>query len=231
MPTRDEIWYAAQSTKVVFAPPKLLETFGETSVRYYVLTELMDSVEQLRIRQGRVTAERPRVITPKYFVNQALTNFGEEARQYLEQLLSSSDGTRIIQYGLQFRKEEYHEEVVQGNINEVADQISRDAQDRVDDVCGVILGVDDLWEVSLLSFVNDLIRRSAPRNAREMAGQGLLDASSGNVPNAVRIEIESDFRAAAGRRDRVQSLGEKLRSYGLFAEYEDRFYELYRRAR
>ncbi len=231
MPDNHEIWYAARSTKVVFTPPKLLETFGETSVRYYVLSELLDVVGKVRVRRGRVTAERPRVIMPHYFVNHALSNFGDEARRYLAQLLKSTDGLRIIQYGLHFRKEEHSEETVGGNIEEVAGQIARQAQDALTELCGVIIGVDDLWEVSLLSFVNDLIRRSMPQNAREMAGKGLLDASSGSVPNAVRIELESDFRLAESDRERILSLGDKLRGYGLFEEYEDRFYELFRRAK
>jgi hypothetical protein len=210
----------------------VLETFGETTVDYFVLSEVLDEVEKVRIRKGRVMAERPRVITPRYLVNNALENFGDEARQYVEQVLSTTEGVRIIEYGLRFRKEEYSEEVVGGVIDDVADQVSREAQDRVGDVCGVIIGVDDLWEVSLLHFISSLVKRSLPRNAKEMAGRGLLDAASGgNIPNAVRIEIESDFRQAAGSRSRLEELGRKLREYGLFEEYEDRFFELYRRAR
>ena len=68
-------------------------------------------------------------------------------------------------------------------------------------------------------------------NVRDLAGRGLLQASSGNVPNAVRIELESDFRKAEGDLDRVRQLGEKLRTYGLFREYEDRFYALYKGAK
>jgi hypothetical protein len=64
-----------------------------------------------------------------------------------------------------------------------------------------------------------------------MASRGLLQATSNNVPNAVRIEIESDFRAAQGDRDKARALGEKLRGYGLFEEYEDRFFELFRASR
>jgi hypothetical protein len=63
-----------------------------------------------------------------------------------------------------------------------------------------------------------------------MAGRGLLDLSSG-VPNAVRAEIESDFREAENNLDLVRDLGDKLRSYGLFEQYEDRFFDLYRRAK
>jgi len=223
-----DLWYAAKTTRVVYAPPKVLETFGETSVRYYMLTEVLDTVGQVRIRQGQITALRPRVVTPRYFVNQALVNFGADAREYIEGVLRSTEGLRIIEYGLQFRKEEHSEEVVQGNIDEIGDQVTKRAKASESELCGVVIGVDDHWEVSLLRFIHDVVRRSLPQNTRDLAGRGLLQAASHNVPNAVRIEIESDFRAAAGDRARARALGEKLRGYGLFDEYEDRFYDLFR---
>jgi hypothetical protein len=228
MASYEDLWYAARSTRIVYAPPRVLETFGETSVRYYMLTEMMDTVGQLRLRQGQVTAERPRVIMPRYFVNNVLVNFGPDAREYIAGALRSTEGLRIIEYGLQFRKEEYSEEVVQGNIADVADQVAKDAKANERELCGVIVGVDDHWEVSLLHFIHDVVRRSLPHNTRDMASRGLLQASSNNVPNAVRIEIESDFRAAHGNRDKAKALGEKLRGFGLFEEYEDRFFELFR---
>ena len=232
MSRKDKLWYAAQATRVVFEPRRLLDTFGETTVHYYVLTEILDEPDKVRIRRGRVMAARPRVITPRYMVQNALDNFGEEAQRYVENVLNTTDGVRIIEYGLQFRKEEYSEETVGGGIDDVADQICRDVQDRLDRLYGVIVGVDDLWEVSLLHFISTLVKRSLPQNARELAKRGLLDAAPGsNVPNAVRIEIESDFRAAEGSRSRLEELGRKLHDYGLFEEYQDRFFTLYRRAR
>lgn len=226
----DDLWYAAKTTRVVYAPPKLLETFGETVVRYYLLSELLDDVGSVRIRQGRVMAERPRVITPRFLLNQALENFGDDARKYLETFLSSQENLRIIEYGLRFRKEDHSQETVQGNIEEIAGQVTADARRSTTDVAAVVIGVDDHWEVSLLQFVSDLVKRSMPHNARQMAGRGLLDLSSG-TPNAVRVEIESDFREAEANLDHVRRLGDKLRSYGLFEEYEDRFFALYRRAK
>lgn len=226
MPHKDEIWYAANATRVVYNPRESLETFGETAIHYFLLSDLLDSVNQVRIRQGKILAERPRVITPKYFVSQALHNFGEEAQSYIEWLLNSAEGIRVLEYGLRFRKEEYSEEVVAGNIDEIGEQVAKQAEKNDHERCAVLIGVDDLWEVSLLKFFSDVIRGSAPHNFRDLAGRGLLDASSGNVPNAVRIEIESDFRTAEGDRDRVQQLGAKLRQYGLFDEYQDRFFGL-----
>ena len=228
MPDRDDILYAAKQTRIALAPRRRLETFGQTSLHYYVLSSLLDSVNQVRIRQGKIQAERPKVITPRFFVSQALENFGEEARQYAEYVLSGVEGLRILEYGLRFRKEEYGEQIVHGAVDDIAAQIAKDAEKDSDELCGVIIGVDDLWEVSLFKFTADVVRDSVPKNVQEMAGRGLLAASSGNVPNAVRIELECDFRGAAGHRDRIKVLGEKLRRYGLFQEYEDRFYGLVR---
>ncbi|OGV74257.1 MAG: hypothetical protein A3K19_14100 [Lentisphaerae bacterium RIFOXYB12_FULL_65_16] len=226
MPHSDKIWHAAQVTRIVSSPRKLLETFGETSVHYYVLSDLLDTVNQVRIRQGLILAERPRILAPGYLVHQLVENFGEEARQYAEWLAENVDGLRVLQYGLRFRKEEYGEEVVGGALEEVAKQVATDAESKQDAVCGVVIGVDDLWEVSLLRFASHVVRESLPGNVRDLSNRGLLTASSGNVPNAVRIEIESDFRAAVGSRDRVEALGRKLREYGLFNQYEDRLYGL-----
>ena len=229
MTQRDDIWYAAKATKIVQHPESSLETFGQTAVNYYVVTDLLDVVEQVRIRQGKVMAERPQVITPHFLAQQALENFGAEAREYVESMLNSAEGTRILRYGLRFRKEEYSEEIVAGVSGEVADQISSDMSSGKGTMTGVIIGVDDLWEVSLLHFMRTVISSSAPQNFNDLASRGLLETTSGNVPNAVRIEIESDFREAEGDADRVRNLGRKLRDYGVFDDYEDRFFDLYRR--
>ena len=61
-------------------PPKLLETFGETSVNYLVLSEDMDFSDKIRLRRvwsvPRVHASSRR----KYFLKQAVSNFGEDAK-------------------------------------------------------------------------------------------------------------------------------------------------------
>jgi len=228
MADREDIWDAARATRVVRRPNKSLETFGETSVHYYVVSELLDSIDEVRIRSGLISALRPKVVTPHYQFSEALENFGEDARRYAEWILSSAEGRPIVQYHLRFRKEEHGEEVVSGNVNDVADQISNDVEGRADGIFGVVIGMDDLWEISLFEFALAVIAQSAPRNLQDLSERGLLDASSGGVPNAVRIEIESDFRGAERNRDRIDALGRKLRKYGLFSAYEDRFYALLR---
>ena len=228
MPNQDQIAHAAEQTRVVLEPRKVLETFGETVIYYYVLSDLLDDVGQVRIRQGKILAHRPRVLTPGFVINETVENFGEEAREYAERLFQTVEGIRILQYGLRFRKEEYGEEVVSGEMDEIADQVVKRAEQNETDVCGVIVGVDDLWEVSLLKFARDVVQNSLPKNVQDLGSRGLLESAGGNVPRAVRIEVEADFRAAAGNRGRIEQLAVKLRRYGLFQDYEDRFYALLR---
>ena len=229
MPSQNELWYAARMTKVVYRPPRLLETFGETAVFYSVLSEIYDSESKIRLRSGIIRAARPKVVTPHFFLNQALENFGADARKYFADLLQRKDGARILQYGLTFQKEEHSEEIIGGEIFETADQIARDAQDNLTEVRGVIIGMDQFWEVSLLGFANDLIKRSAPYNAREMSRHRLLNLDHG-IPRAIQQELEADF-VATDTRAKADDLGKKLRDYGLFDDYEDRFFDLYKAVR
>lgn len=229
--TPNELWYAARLTKLVYMPPKLLETFGETNVVYNVVSAVESEGEsgRVRIRKGIVKAARPRVVTPHYYQQQMLENFGEDARGYLEKVLSRRDSLRIIQYGLCFEKEERSEEVVGGEVEEIANQIAANAQDELSVVQGVLTGPDGLWEVSLMVFINTLVQRSVPHNAHEMAGRGLFDLGGG-IPMAVRQELDMDF-SMVDTLSKADDLGRKLRDYGVFEAYEDRFFELYKKLR
>jgi len=226
---RDEIQYAARQTKIVHKPVKQIETFGETVVYYYVLSELMDEVGRIRIREGRIEVRRPRLITPGYLARRLTENFGEKAEKYAELLVDSGEATRFLEYGLTFYKQQHKESVVSGDINTISEEIVRQREKNEGVSCGVVIGVDDMWEVSLLRFVSRLIQLSLPRNIHEMADRRLLDASgSDGVPAGVRVEIENGFQAARGDRRRIRQLGKKIQDFGLFEEYEDRLYALLR---
>lgn len=227
MPSHEELWYAAKSTRIVYMPPKLLETFGETSVSYLVLSEDMDFPEKIHLRRGLVSAARPRIITPQFFLKQAVSNFGEDAKKYFSEVLNAKDTARFMEYGLVFKKQEYSEEAVSGQLQEIADQAARDAQDNLSELRGVIIAVDDTWEVSLLHFITQLVKRSVPHNAREMAGRGLLEIGGG-VPVGLRNELDEDFKSC-DTLGKARNLAAKMRDYGVFEEFEDRFYELYKR--
>lgn len=218
------IWYAVKHTNIVYAPPRQLETFGASMVSYFMLSEHLDAVGKIRIRQGKFTAERPQILTPRYLGNEMLENFGAEAREYAEWLLHSRVSQPILRYGLTFRKDEIGEETVEGQLEDVAAQTTLTARHRPE-LCGVVTGVDDLWEVSLFHFAFDMVRRSLPAQVDELQRHGLF-ADEGGVPAAIRRQLETEFQTAATDKSRLNGLADLLRRHGLWAEYEDRFYTL-----
>ena len=44
--------YAMENTRVVIQPQRTIETFGSTSFRFLLVSELMDEVNAVRIRGG-----------------------------------------------------------------------------------------------------------------------------------------------------------------------------------
>ncbi len=220
MSRKDDIWYAVKITRVVMPPRQTLETFGATTIRYHLISELMDEVDKVRVRAGKVFSERPQIITPDHFARQLLEGFGEKARDYAEWLSDHGEMVNILKYGLQFRKKHTSAEILSEPLNHVADKIKAAVSSEDDPLSAVIIGADELWEVSLLKFLRDYIEKSAPVNIQQLRQRD--HEADLEIPR----EIEMEFRAAALDKKRIPGLGKKLQKYGLFEKYEDRFYAL-----
>ena len=80
-PTTFDFWYAVKNTDVVVPPKRHLETFGNTIINYVLVSELMDSVSQVRVREGRMQAMRPQIVTPAAYSQIILEGYGEQAEK------------------------------------------------------------------------------------------------------------------------------------------------------
>ncbi|MBM3133195.1 MAG: hypothetical protein FJZ95_09240 [Chloroflexi bacterium] len=224
----DQIEFALRHTELVRPPQQRLSTFGVTNVHYYLLTEPMESVNETRIREGRVIAEKPRIVTPGYFMN-ALEGFGENARAQAIELFSRYGfDPDILEY--KYRNEAGNSWTLSEEIGQVALKIGSKIDDEKDLMATILKGPDDGWQISLMKFIFDLTRVSLHRNVAEMQSMGLFDRIGG-VPRFVREEIEGLFRAAEDGHLSLKELGSRLQSYGLFEHYEDRFFALFNRKR
>ena len=63
----DDFQYAIENTRVILAPEQQIATFGSTSFSFYLISELMDRVDQVRVRNGKIHAERPQILTPEHY--------------------------------------------------------------------------------------------------------------------------------------------------------------------
>lgn len=228
MPTPEDIWYALANTEVILPPQKRLATFGDTIINYHLISEKMDAVNEVRIREGRVHAERPQLLTAAYFESLMLEGFDEKAQQYVDWLREHMRDLAFLKYGFRFRKEAMHESTLHENLATVIARVKSAVEERGDPLTVVLKGVDDAWEICLLKFVTDTIRQSAPQNVKELKQRKMFE-QIGGVPRAIHEEVGEDFEAVGDDPAKMRALGEKLRRYGIFEPYEDRFYALVRR--
>ncbi len=174
MLNEDTFQYAIDNTQVILAPQQRIQTFGSTSFRFYLITELMDSVDRVRVRDGRLHAERPQIITPGNIHHMLLDGFGERAEEFARWMEDHGQHLAVLKYGFQFRKTDMSENIVHSSVEETVGRL-REVVDRSEDpLSAIIQGVDEGWEVCLLKFATDMIQDSSGGNLGDFRKRGLL---------------------------------------------------------
>ncbi len=172
--SEDDIQFAAENTQVILAPEHQIATFGSTSFRFYLISELMDRVDEVRVRDGQIDAERPQIVTPDHFSRLLLEGFGEQAQEYADRLRERLRNVAVLRYGFQFRKSNVVENTVRDSIGAVVARTKAQVEGSGEPRRAVIQGVDEAWEVCLLKFTIDLIERSSGGNFGDLRRRGLL---------------------------------------------------------
>ena len=166
--------YAIENTRVIVAPEQKIATFGSTSFRFYLVSELLDRVNEVRVRDGRIHADRPQILTPDNFARLLLEGFGEKAEQYIDQLRERGRDFAVLRYGFQFRKTDVVERMFRDPIDAVIARTKSQVEGEREPLSAVIQGVDDAWEVCLLKFTIDMIERSSGGNLGDFRKRGLI---------------------------------------------------------
>jgi hypothetical protein len=174
MMRQDDFDYAIENTQVIRAPERQIATFGSTSFNFYLISELMDRVDQVRVRNGKIHAERPQILTPEHYCRLLLEGFGEKAQRYVDQLRDHARNVAVLRYGFQFRKTDVTEQTLRDSIDAVINRTKRRVESQNEPLSAVIQGVDDAWEVCLLKFTIDLIERSSGGNLGDFRKRGLI---------------------------------------------------------
>ncbi|MDY6907099.1 MAG: hypothetical protein SV910_02530 [Chloroflexota bacterium] len=231
METWDErIRHAVEQTEVLRFPRQHLATFGTTNINYYLLTmpvyaETVNADETV-VREGKVSAERPRIVTPYYLTR--LEGFGENAQRYLEMVIGAY-GPHVPGLLYSYRNEQRELSIVSDRLDVVAGRLGDMIDKSGDSLAAVIQGVDELWDVSLLKFISELTEGSLQSNIAEFNRSGLLDIDHAGVPREARYRVEWLFQQVAKGECEPSELKRELDRWGLFPEYEDRFFKLFRR--
>ena len=229
----EKIRHAVQYTETLRAPKQSLYTFGTTNIYYYLVTEpayseLVKNITETVVREGRVIAERPRIVTP-YYLSQ-LEGFSPEARSYFA-ALREEYGSNIPGLFYAYKNEPKELTIVSDNLRSVVDKLNTEIDRRGDPLAAVIKGLDELWDVSLMKFIYEITRSSVPDNLRQMVGRGLLNMDAGGIPADARVRIDELFQKVAEGKREPSELQEELNRWGLFEEYQDRFLSIFKKQR
>ena len=222
---------AVQKTRVARKPLQHLATFGTSIINYYVITEpiysdIVESKKETVVRTGRVNSEKPQIVTPTYALN--LKGFSSEAYKYLE-FISNKFGVNSPGVLYQYKNEPGKINILNGSVEEVSNNIIKELNTKKDKLTAVIVGVDELWDVSLLKFIHDFTSESLVSNINEFNSRGLLQPQDqfGGVPKAAVQRIEILFNQVGFGAD-PEILKKELDRWGLFDHYEERFLNLFK---
>ena len=220
-----DFWYAVKHTKVLKAPKRHLETFGNTMVDYRLLAEPMDTVGKVKVRTGRMQMFKPQIVMPSAYAKTMLEGFGDEAEKYLEWLKENEQDLRILRYGYTLKQEAFSEEIVTDSLEAVAERVVASVSEGADPFAAVIVGVDEPWDVCLLHFFQLMAQASAGPNIMEMERRRMFELQDG-IPVPIRKEIEVAFTAATKDKRLIPALGKLLKQHDVFEQFEDRFFRL-----
>ncbi len=234
MPSDDEkIKNAVKNTEILRLPKQALATFGITNIAYYVLTnpvydEITKEGGETVVRQGRVIAEKPRIVTP-YYMSQ-LEGFSGDAKKYLEAMMQKYGADTPGLY-YTYRNEPGSLTIVEEELMAVLERLNSDIDERGDPLVTIIKGQDELWDVSLMSCIYEITKSSMHSNISQLESRGMMDVDAGGVPVDARLRIEDMFDRLAKGMIKPQELKEELERWNLFEEYQDRFLALFRHRR
>jgi len=170
----DDFQYAMENTEVIMTPERRIETFGSVDFHFYLISELMDQANQVRVRDGQIQAERPQILSAENCARLLLDGFGDSARDFASWMEHQRENMALLRYGFQFKKSGVVENIVHSPMHEVIERVREQVTATGQPSAAIIQGVDDAWEVCLLKFTMELVQQSAGKNMGDFRKRGLI---------------------------------------------------------
>lgn len=162
---------ALKKTEILRPITQTLYTFSPTNVDYYLTTELIKDT-LIEVREGKVVVEKPLVIIPSALASKQFEGFDQGQLDYL-QMLSQKYGLRALEYT--YKNETKTVNLISGHLNSIVDKISKEIDRRAKKRTAIIKSIPDMWTISLMKCVLEMITKSFPGNITELEERGWFD--------------------------------------------------------
>lgn len=234
---------ALEATEILKPPRQLLSNEEDTKLKYYVLTEpayldiYPDEGPETRIREGWITWNKPKLITPGYLLK--ADGFSEEAKKAIEMMAGQDPDMASIAYQMHYTQKIDSVRTINAEIDETARKLEDEIDETSEFLTVILLGLDDLWDVSLMKFAQEYMAKSAQESqVPEMESKGYLTRGQDGrarvtrnfdgLPIAAKDEIEKLFKKVESGDKDPSLLKQELDRWGVYHLYEDRFLNLFR---
>ena len=175
MPSEFDIQYALENTHVLYEPDRRIDTFGTTQFEFQIVSELMDAIDTVRVRVGRIEAQKPIILRADADdIRFGFDGFGPQAEAFGQWLKDNIQNLALLRYGFSFSRVDVAEHVVHESLAHVCGKLVDETRASGNPMRAVIQGVDDTWEISLLKFTVEMIEKSRGINAFDFKRRGLL---------------------------------------------------------
>ncbi len=243
MQEEERIQQVLEKTEILKSPEKLISTNKATTLHYYVLAEpyylevFKNEGPETKIREGTITWEKPKLLTPGYILK--MEGFSENAKNVLKKLARKHPDLAGLLYKMKYTKDFEETVTVSSDIEKTFNRINEEI-DEEEMLTVIIKGVDEYWDVSLMKFIQELMIKSAfSSQLNDFTNQGFvrIDESGSpsvtrnfqGLPLAARDEIELMFRKVKKGDLDPAVLKQELDRWGVYENYEDRFLDLFRK--
>ena len=159
----NECW---SKTEVIREYQRMLFTFGDMKLPYVFAAEHRQFKDRTVVRKGLILLQKPQILLPKYYA-------GPEFKEGFEHASAIPPEAVYIlrQMGLPYsqitNKPIAEEQMEYGSLQEVLDRFNNKMEQQENAETGLIKGLIDGADISLMRYSLGLVIKSTPENVRE----------------------------------------------------------------
>ena len=168
MPEYDRVEFMAHwsATEVIREYERMLFTFGDMELPYVLVAEHSRLRDRTIVRKGIVLIQRPHILLPSYYGGPEFKEGFEHANAIPPEAVYLLRAMQMP-YSQITNKPVGEEEIEYGNLQSVLDKFDKEMESQEDTETGLIKGVLNGADISLMRYSLGLAIKSAPGNVKE----------------------------------------------------------------
>jgi len=158
-----EYW---KRTEVIREYQRMLYTFGDMDLPYVFVAEHSRFRDRTAIKRGVILFQKPQILLPPYYGGPEFKEGFEHANAIPREAAYLFRAMKLP-YSHITNKLVAEEQIEYGSLQDVLDKFSREMDNQEDSETGLIKGVLEGADISLMRYSLGLVIKSAPGNVKE----------------------------------------------------------------